>query len=602
MPTDSPQERATRGGVPGCAGCGGPLASDQRYCLRCGRATRDVLRALVGAPRSVAPAPAPREPPVGRWRAALTRPVPIGWLAALGERLAALSARVRAPLLRPVRRTVTAERARCGPWPWSAPVAVPALACALGAGVLMGALAGPPATGSAAGARRVAAAAPTASAAGVAAATASAAGAAPATASAAGPAGSTTSAASLAGDLAALQAQAPPPPPPPPPPTPPPAGAPTASDAPPAASVAPTTATNARKPARTAKRKAAVASKPAPPPVKHVVVVALADKDFAEAFGHGSQAPYLARELRSKGALLSRYFATAHGSLPNYLALLSGQSANPDTATGCPALTPFVSSGKPASDGQIRGKGCVFDASVPSLPGQLERRKLAWRAYVDGVADPPLGAPAAPCPPPAAAPDGTPPVVDRDPFAFLAAITGAPDCTAKVTGLGSLAAQLAAPLDTSPAFTLIVPDACDAGRDGACPAGEPGGLARSDGWLRAWIPRIMASPAYADDGMIVITFDQARVAGREADSTSCCGQALGVDEPASVDPLAPAPGGGRVGALVLSPRVKAGSVSDVPYNHFALLRTIEDAFGLHHLGLAGADGLKPLGKDVFAPR
>jgi hypothetical protein len=171
-----------------------------------------------------------------------------------------------------------------------------------------------------------------------------------------------------------------------------------------------------------------------------------------------------------------------------------------------------------------------------------------------------------------------------------------------VTGLGMLATDLTAPLDAAPAFSLIVPDACSAGRDGACPAGEPSGLARSDGWLREWIPRIMASAAYADDGMIVITFDQARVAGQQADSTSCCGQARGVNEPESVDPQAPAPGGGRVGALVLSPRVKAGIVSDVPYNHFALLRTIEDAFGLEHLGLAGGDGLKALGDDVFGPR
>jgi hypothetical protein len=102
--------------------------------------------------------------------------------------------------------------------------------------------------------------------------------------------------------------------------------------------------------------------------------------------------------------------------------------------------------------------------------------------------------------------------------------------------------------------------------------------------------------------MIVITFDQARVSGGQADSTSCCNQALGVNEAEDVDPQAPAAGGGRVGALILSPRVKPGIVSDVPYNHFALLRTIEDAFDLDHLGLAGATDLKSLGDDVFGKR
>ena len=124
-------------------------------------------------------------------------------------------------------------------------------------------------------------------------------------------------------------------------------------------------------------------------------------------------------------------------------------------------------------------------------------------------------------------------------------------------------------------------------------------LARTDIWLRTVIPALLASPAYADDGMIVITFDQARFAGPQADSTSCCDQTVGVNEPASVDPQAPAAGGGRVGALVLSPKVKGALVSDVEYNHFALLRTIEDAFELDHLGLAGAATLQPFGEDVF---
>jgi hypothetical protein len=470
---------------------------------------------------------------------------------------------------------------------------VPALACALAAGLLAGALAGPPPAGSAATPRVVANNVPAPEAAPI----------------------------LPAGDPGALQAPAPPPPPPPPP------VAPSASNSPatePSSAAGETTSTSDNTastnsgdgadakpaPAKKPAAKPTTASKPEPPPVKHVFVVMLADKSFSEAFGPASPAPYLAHDLRGKGALLRRYFATAHGSLPNYIALLGGQAANPDSAPGCAALTPFVAAGKPAADGEVRGKGCVFDASVPSLPVQLERKKLAWRVYVGGAAPPPVvppaaatppaAAPAAPCQPPPAAADGTPAPVDRDPFLFFAAIAAAPDCTARVTGFATLATDLAAPLDAAPAFTLIVPDTCSAGRDGACPLGEPAGLARSDAWLREWIPRITASPAYGEDGMVVITFDQARVSGPEADSTSCCDQALGLNEPESIDPQAPAPGGGRVGALVLSPRVKAGTVSNAPYNHFALLRTIEDAFDLDHLGLAGDDKLKPFGDDVFA--
>jgi len=40
-------------------------------------------------------------------------------------------------------------------------------------------------------------------------------------------------------------------------------------------------------------------------------------------------------------------------------------------------------------------------------------------------------------------------------------------------------------------------------------------------------------------------------------------------------------------------------VSNVPYNHYSLLRSIEDVFGLRHLGYAGRPGLASFGRDVF---
>jgi hypothetical protein len=37
----------------------------------------------------------------------------------------------------------------------------------------------------------------------------------------------------------------------------------------------------------------------------------------------------------------------------------------------------------------------------------------------------------------------------------------------------------------------------------------------------------------------------------------------------------------------------------VPYNHYSLLRSIEDWFGLPHLGYADQHGLSAFGADVF---
>ena len=42
-----------------------------------------------------------------------------------------------------------------------------------------------------------------------------------------------------------------------------------------------------------------------------------------------------------------------------------------------------------------------------------------------------------------------------------------------------------------------------------------------------------------------------------------------------------------------------GSTNNVGYNHYSLLRSVEDVFGLAHLGYAGQAGLKPFGRDVY---
>ncbi len=62
----------------------------------------------------------------------------------------------------------------------------------------------------------------------------------------------------------------------------------------------------------------------------------------------------------------------------------------------------------------------------------------------------------------------------------------------------------------------------------------------------------------------------------------------------------PTGGGGQVGLLVISPYVKANSFDAVDYfNHFSLLGTIENLFGLQRLGYADAPGLPLFSTGVF---
>ena len=105
----------------------------------------------------------------------------------------------------------------------------------------------------------------------------------------------------------------------------------------------------------------------------------------------------------------------------------------------------------------------------------------------------------------------------------------------------------------------------------------------------------MAAPAYRDGGLIVITFDEG------SDAAACCGESSGRSPSHPNVPLAgkTSPGGGRIGAVLLSPLIRPGTVSTVPYNHYSLLRAIEDIFSLPHLGDAAMTQARSFGADVF---
>jgi hypothetical protein len=150
-------------------------------------------------------------------------------------------------------------------------------------------------------------------------------------------------------------------------------------------------------------------------------------------------------------------------------------------------------------------------------------------------------------------------------------------------------------VSTTPDFSWISPNLCMDGHDAPCANGDPGGLSEVNGFLNIWIPQIMKSPAYKQNGMIFITFDEG------SNDTACCGETSGKSpsHPNSAEPGMGGPGGGRVGAVVLSPFIKPGTVSTVDYNHYSTLRTIEDIFGLSHLGDAAMPQVKPFGRDVF---
>jgi hypothetical protein len=329
------------------------------------------------------------------------------------------------------------------------------------------------------------------------------------------------------------------------------------------------------------------------PPVRHVFVINIENKGYDTTWGSGSGAPYLAKTLRRKGVLLTQYFGTAHNSEPNYVAQISGQGPNPQMQGDCQVYSDFVRAGTAAPQ-QAVGQGCVFPTSVGSLPIQLTRHHLSWRGYMEGMKRPCQHPALNQQDPTQQAKPGAQYAVRHDPFMYFHPIIDHPRyCSNHVVALARLTRDLRT-VRTTRNLTYITPNLCHDGHDSPCATGAPGGLTSVNTWMKRWVPRILASPAFRRNGMLVITADEAD--SPQSDASACCGEGAGPNSPL---PGIVGLGGGRIGALVLSRWTKPGTWSTTPYNHYSLLASIEDVFGLAHLGYARTSGLDRFGLDIY---
>jgi hypothetical protein len=290
----------------------------------------------------------------------------------------------------------------------------------------------------------------------------------------------------------------------------------------------------------------------AAPAVRHVFVINLENKGYDQTFGPSSPAPYLSRDLRAKGQLLTQFYGVAHNSLPNYIAQISGQRPNPQTQGDCQVYSEDM--GTPCRHPRL---GTPDDTQQAKPTDQYAAR--------------------------------------HNPFVYFHTIVDSPTCAADDVPLERLTTDLAS-VGTTPNLSYITPNLCHDGHDTPCVDGQPGGLVSADAWLGTWVPRILNSPAFSKDGLLIVTFDEADNQSTDS-AAACCGEGPGPNTPA---PGIYGMGGGRVGAVVVSPFVSPGSWNNTDYNHYGLLRTIEDTFGLAPLGYATT--ARGFGVDVWGPR
>jgi hypothetical protein len=253
---------------------------------------------------------------------------------------------------------------------------------------------------------------------------------------------------------------------------------------------------------------------------------------------------------------------------------------------------------------------------VKTLPDQLTAAHRSWKGYMEDMGNDPSREPARCGQPGDPAGAGTtdqtesPTATDQyaarhNPFVYFHSLLDSGACREHVVPLTELSRDLEH-VKRTPRFSFITPNLCNDGHDDVCTGKNirgtnVGGLTAVDYWLQTYVPMITNSPAFKKDGVLIVVADESE----SGDSAACCNEPTGPNTPM---PGQTGPGGGRIGAVVLGRCVQPGSTTAVPYNHYSLLRSLEDAFGITtggsdgkgHLGYAGADGLAPFGSDVFA--
>ncbi|HZC57575.1 MAG TPA: alkaline phosphatase family protein [Xanthobacteraceae bacterium] len=356
----------------------------------------------------------------------------------------------------------------------------------------------------------------------------------------------------------------------------------------------------------------------------HVFIIVLENEGYDVTFGRQSPATYMKR-LARQGALLPNYYGIGHYSLDNYLAMVSGQAPNPITQADCQDYVDFQQTGT-GEHGQALGKGCIFPKGVSTIVNQPEAGGLTWKGYMEDMGNDPKRE-SSPCGQPIGhQPDSTQHAKVGDqyaarhnPFVYFHAITDdVAGCDAHVVNFSALAADLKHER-TTPHYVFITPNLCHDGHDPQenekdCVDHEPGGLISANKFLAEQVPAILASPAFKHDGLLIITFDEAdfdtrsdEKARQKHNTLACCHElpapnippGATVFETPDEGPGVVGPGGGQIGTVLVSRYIKPGTVSEVPYNHYSMLRSIEDFFDVGHLGYAGQKGLRPFGDDIF---
>jgi len=285
-------------------------------------------------------------------------------------------------------------------------------------------------------------------------------------------------------------------------------------------------------------------------------------------------APFITSLAQQYGEA-ANYFGVTHPSEPNYIAMTSGSNW-------------FTNNDNPANR---------FDHT--NVVDTLEAAHISWDAYMEALPADPLAD---------FAPSAAQPLYasKHNPFALYTDVRGNPARVAHIKPYTALAGDLNSA--HAPRFVYITPDQCNDMHGGVtaaidrhpetpCPFGstndDPNDIKlkhNADAFVKGAVTTIMSSRAWTRHSAIFIVADEGDFTGNAVNG--------GWDSPAGCcdSPVLPAGdpdisaswpgglyGGALVPAVVVDPSGPRHFVSNVAYNHYSMLRTIEDAWGLPEL-------------------
>jgi len=257
-----------------------------------------------------------------------------------------------------------------------------------------------------------------------------------------------------------------------------------------------------------------------------VFVIVMENQNWSNIAGNPS-APYINNTLLPMASHAEQYYNPPgnHPSEPNYLWLEAGTNFG------------VRDDNSPANNHQ---------GTTGHLVSLLEAAGVSWKTYqedISGTVCPVTDYP------------GQFYVTPHNPFVFFDDVTGSNNrddsyCIAHVRPYAELATDLGN--NTVARYNFITPNVCNDMHGSCAPLSD--NVKQGDAWLSTEVPGILASQAYAEKGVLFITWDEA------------------------------ATGDGPIGMIVLSPVAKGGGYSNrIHYTHSSTLRTVEEIFGVSPL-------------------